>query len=288
VKGLDSGVRNIIPMLTITRTWNAVSSVCGMRRAIALARDFSKRRVAFGAQLGDKPLHLETLAGLQAELEGALQLAFFVVELLGRSECGEASERDAALLRLLTPIAKLTTAKQAVHVASETLEMFGGAGYVEDTGLPVLLRDAQVLPIWEGTTNVLSLDTLRTLSKDHGALAALAESLREALAEVKDEALAKVGADAMAAIRHAGGWLIETMEQDPLAVEAGARGFSLTLGRSIELALLARQAQHALNTKGDGRSRLAALRFATERFDFLGPNNDRAGTRALAMDEVAL
>ncbi len=61
---------------------------------------------------------------------------------------------------------KLTTAKQAVAVASEVLESFGGAGYVEDTGLPVLLRDSQVLPIWEGTTNVLALDTLRALNED--------------------------------------------------------------------------------------------------------------------------
>ena len=58
---------------------------------------------------------------------------------------------------------KLTTGKQAVLVLSEVVEAFGGAGYVEDTGLPQLLRDSQVLPIWEGTTNVLSLDTLRAL-----------------------------------------------------------------------------------------------------------------------------
>ena len=63
-------------------------------------------------------------------------------------------------MRLLTPIAKLLTAKQAVAVVSECIEAFGGAGYVEDTGLPALLRDAQVLPIWEGTTNVLALDAL--------------------------------------------------------------------------------------------------------------------------------
>src|SRR2546423_15397630 len=73
------------------------------------------------------------------------------------------SELETLLLRLLTPVMKLTTGKQAVMVASEVLEAFGGAGYVEDTGLPQLLRDAQVLPIWEGTTNVLSLDTLHAL-----------------------------------------------------------------------------------------------------------------------------
>ncbi len=79
------------------------------------------------------------------------------------------SDDDALLLRLLTPIMKLTTARQAVMVTSEVLESFGGAGYVEDTGLPVLLRDSQVLPIWEGTTNVLALDTLRALQSDGDA-----------------------------------------------------------------------------------------------------------------------
>src|SRR5690606_11820485 len=177
VKGTDSGVRNITTMLNITRTWNAVMSAAGMRRAVALARDYARRRFAFGAMLSEKPLHLDTLAGMQAEYEAAQQLAFLAVELLGKLEAGEAGEREQALLRLVTPIAKLTTAKQAVAVASEALEAFGGAGYIEDTGLPVLLRDAQVLPIWEGTTNVLSLDVLRALSRDREALQVLGEEM---------------------------------------------------------------------------------------------------------------
>src|SRR5688572_31711663 len=100
---------------------------------------------------------MDTLAGLQAEAEAAFHLACYVAELTGRIEAGEMEEHDAWLLRSLTPMMKLITAKQAVTVTSEVLESFGGAGYVEDTGLPVLLRDAQVLPIWEGTTNVLAL-----------------------------------------------------------------------------------------------------------------------------------
>lgn len=288
VAGLDSGVRNITPMLNVTRTWNAVSSVSGMRRAVALARDYARQRVAFGAPLADKPLHVETLAGLQAELEGALALAFLTVELLGRAEQGVASERDLAIHRLITPIAKLTTAKQAVAVASEVLECFGGAGYVEDTGLPTLLRDAQVLPIWEGTTNVLSLDTLRALSRDHGALEALIAEARGWVADARDEALAAAGQGAIHAMRRAAGWLLETMRRDPLDVEAGARRFAMTLGRSVELALLVRQAQHALDAHGDARTRRAALRFATERYDLLGAAGDvdRAEARALAMDEL--
>ncbi|HEV2146942.1 MAG TPA: acyl-CoA dehydrogenase family protein, partial [Longimicrobiaceae bacterium] len=168
VAGLENGVRGITPMLNVTRTWNAVSAVALMRRGIALARDYAGRRVAFGAPLAEQPLHVDTLAGLQAEFEGALHLTFRAVELLGALEAGEIGEDEARLLRVLTPVAKLTTARQSVAVASEVVEAFGGAGYVEDTGIPVLLRDSQVLSIWEGTTNVLSLDTLRALESVGG------------------------------------------------------------------------------------------------------------------------
>src|ERR1041385_973170 len=161
VQGLTDGVRNIAPLLNITRLWNGISAVALMRRGLALASDYARKRVAFGAPLSEKPLQIDTLATMQAEFEGAFQLAFYVAELTGKSETREISDDDALLLRMLTPIMKLTTAKQAVMVTSEVLESFGGAGYVEDTGLPVLLRDSQVLPIWEGTTNVLALDTLR-------------------------------------------------------------------------------------------------------------------------------
>jgi len=76
VLGLSEGVKNISPMLNVTRTWNSVSAVSYMRRGIALARDYASKRIAFGAPLADKPLHLDTLAGMQAELEAAFNLTF--------------------------------------------------------------------------------------------------------------------------------------------------------------------------------------------------------------------
>src|SRR5262245_3516810 len=173
VMGTSDGVKNITPLLNITRLWNGISAAALMRRSIALAVDYSYKRVAFGNLLSNKPLHVDTLEGMQAEAEGAFHLAFFVAEMTGRLETNEITDDQVSLLRLLTPLMKLTTAKQAVAVASEALEAFGGAGYVEDTGLPVLLRDAQVLPIWEGTTNVLALDALRALGQEDESLLAL-------------------------------------------------------------------------------------------------------------------
>src|SRR5213075_679165 len=121
---------------------------------------------------------------MQLELRAAFLLAFRVVELLGKEETGEASESELQLLRLLTPVTKLYTAKQAITVARETIEAFGGAGYVEDTGIPRLLRDAQVLSIWEGTTNVLSLDTLRAMDRVD-ALGAWTADIRRRLGAVR-------------------------------------------------------------------------------------------------------
>ena len=153
--------------MNVTRVYNAVCAVSGMRRAIALARDYA-RSAAFGRALSVQPLHLETLAQLQVEYEAALALVFHVANLLGKDECGEANGQESAVLRILTPLAKLYTAKQVVAVTSEVLEAFGGAGYVEDTGLPVLLRDAQVLPIWkERQTFFRSMSFVRWPRKGH-------------------------------------------------------------------------------------------------------------------------
>src|SRR5690242_9376780 len=99
VLGTTDGVRNIAPLLNITRLWNGISSVALMRRALALAFDYAHKRVAFGATLSEKALHMDTLFGLQAEAEAAFHLAFYVAELAGRSESNEMSEHEAWLLR---------------------------------------------------------------------------------------------------------------------------------------------------------------------------------------------
>ncbi len=268
VMGLQNGVRNIVPMLHLTRTWNAVSSVAFMRRGMALARDYARKRVAFGSALAQKPLHVDTLATLQAETEAAFHLTFYLVELIGKDEANELSGEEAALLRLLTSLAKLTTGRQAVMVASEVLEAHGGAGYVEDTGLPMLLRDSQVLPIWEGTTNVLSLDVLRALG-DGGPLVALQGKVTRCLQGVNETSLVEAGGMAQTAVAHAASWLKQTKPQGREALEAGARRFALTLGRSLALALLVEHAQWSLDNEQDSRTMAAARIFAKQPVDLV-------------------
>jgi alkylation response protein AidB-like acyl-CoA dehydrogenase len=285
VCGTADGIKNIAPMLNVTRTWNSVSAVAFMRRGLALARDFARRRLAFGAPLATKPLHVDTLAGLQAELEGAFHLTFFVVELLGRSESGRASAEQGALLRIMTPIAKLTTGRQVVAVLSEIVEAFGGGGYVEDTGVPMLLRDAQVLPIWEGTTNVLSLETLRAL-ESCGGLGLVEREVRFVLQDVRHPDLVRLSARIEQTMEAAGAALARNL-QDQARLEAGARRFALTIGRTVALALLARQAQWSLEYERDPRPLAAARRFAASGMNLM-QDLDATDACMLARDEAIM
>jgi acyl-CoA dehydrogenase len=269
---LAHGVRQVAPMLNVTRTWNAVCAVASMARALALACDYAMRREAFGRPLFEQPLHAQTLADMRAEFEGAFALAFEVVQLLGRVEQGRALPHEAALLRLLTPLAKLWTGKLAVALCSEALECFGGAGYIEDTGLPQLLRDAQVYAIWEGTTNVLALDSLRAMAEGLGALRTATDGWLEGCHE--PEALAAIPAALEAASRQ-----LQALGGTRGELEAAARGLAMTLARSTAAALLAHQSIFA-RERGDMCAGAALRRFIAHGLDRL-VQPDTADTRLL-------
>lgn len=156
-------------------------------------------------------------------------------KLLGKQDTGTASDEDVLLLRILTPLAKLYVCKQALPVISEGLEAFGGQGVMEDTGIPIAYRDTQINAIWEGTTNILSLDVLRCLVKTNGeALVAFRSHVKSKLENVK-RPLLKPAADK---INHALDQLIDVvqkqtqvLEQGARVLEYGARDFSFSLAR---------------------------------------------------------
>jgi hypothetical protein len=285
VAGLSDGVRNMGTMLNLTRTWNAVCAAATQRRGLALARDFARRRVAFGATLAEKPLHLDTLADLAAAQQASFQLTFFAVELLGRQEAGVLAANGESLLRVVQPLAKLTTARHAVAGASEVLEAFGGAGYVEDTGLPELLRDAQVLSIWEGTTNVLALEVYRAVLRADALPPAL-EEIRRRAESARHGTLREASGVALRTADHLESWWSDTATRGPWLHEASARRFALTLGRALALALLIEHADWAIANDRDGRSAEAARRYARSGVDLLcdAPRPPLATTR-LALDD---
>ena len=279
---LQHGTRQISPMLNVTRTWNSVTAVSLIRRGMALARDYAQKRQAFGDDIINHPLHQETLADVQAVQEGSFHLAMRLAELMGARETGEADAQQNALFRILTPLIKLTTAKEAVSATSELLEAFGGAGYVEDTGLPALHRDAQVLPIWEGTTNVLALDLLRAL-RTVGSIAPLNAEVKRCVQAIEAPTLNEAIRPAVRAYRDAAKWLKGALQEGEDALEAGARRFALTLGKSLEVLLTARHAQWSLRIEQDGRSAAATERLAARQINHIA-DLDPHGAYVLVWD----
>uniref|UniRef100_A0A8D0LCY8 Acyl-CoA dehydrogenase n=1 Tax=Sphenodon punctatus TaxID=8508 RepID=A0A8D0LCY8_SPHPU len=234
------GVASIASMLTITRIHNVVSAVASMRRVINMARAYATKRVAFGKPIKDHPLHTQTMARMEVQARGAFLLLMETARLLGLEETSMATEQDQDLLRLLTPVAKLYTGKQAIAVISEGLECFGGQGYMEDTGFAVVLRDAQVLTIWEGTTNILALDVLRSLTKSQGkVLAAFFSAAQEKLelaSRISDlESSVQLIQNAL---HRLGQFTQRAGSKGTVTMQLAARDFAYTLARIYTGALL--------------------------------------------------
>jgi hypothetical protein len=139
-----------------------------------------------------------------------------------------------------------------------------------------------VLPIWEGTTNVLSLDLLRALVKT-GSLAPIEREVSRRVENAKDASLAAAGRVATEAVAHARAWLERTVQKGQPAVEAGARRFALTLGRALELALLVDHAAWAASN-GDPKPAAAARRFACTQVDLVLDDETAGDARLLAED----
>jgi hypothetical protein len=131
------------------------------------------------------------------------------------------------------------------------------------------LRDSQVLPIWEGTTNVLALDVLRALGSNDKALQTLKAQVNRCLGSVRQQALIEAARIAQSTLEHAESWWARTREKDRETLEAGARRFAMTIGRTIELALLIEHAQWSDEHQADKRATAAASLFAASGVDLL-------------------
>ncbi|MFD9573940.1 acyl-CoA dehydrogenase family protein [Streptomyces sp. NPDC059982] len=173
------GVRTIIEMVAATRMDCVIGSASLMRQALTQALHHTEHRSAFGAPLIDQPLMRNVLADLALESEAATALTLRLAaaqDAADRSE-GPASERERAFLRLAVPTAKYWVTKRCTPMVAEALECLGGNGYVEDSGLPRLLRESPVNSIWEGSGNVQALDVLRALQREPQALNAFLQEV---------------------------------------------------------------------------------------------------------------
>ncbi|EHZ0236584.1 isovaleryl-CoA dehydrogenase [Salmonella enterica] len=173
------GIRHILKMGGMTRLDCALGSHGLMRRAFSVAIYHAHQRQAFGKTLIEQPLMRQTLSRMALCLEGQTALLFR----LARAWEQRREAKEALWARLFTPAAKFAICKQGIPFVAEAMEVLGGMGYCEESELPRLYREMPVNSIWEGSGNIMCLDVLRVLTKQHGVY----DVLSEAFAEVKGQ-----------------------------------------------------------------------------------------------------
>jgi len=180
------GVPTIIEMVGHTRLDCVIGSAAGMRAGVVNATHHTAHRSAFGKLLIDQPLMRNVLADLCVESEATTALALRLARAYDEAHAdvefgGTHNDSDAQLFkRLATAVGKFWTCKRAPNHAFESLECLGGAGYVEESGMPRLYREAPLASIWEGSGNVMSLDVLRALTRSPRSLEVFFNELRQA------------------------------------------------------------------------------------------------------------
>jgi len=219
------GVRTILEMVHHTRL-DCVSGSTGlMRQALAQAIHHTDHREVFGKRLADQPLMRNVLADLALEVEGATALMLRLAEAFDHAPSDEA---ERAFARMATAVGKYWACKRAPGLIYEAMECLGGAGYVEDSILPRLYREAPVNAIWEGSGNVMCLDVLRAMVREPDSVDALLAELR-----------AVRGADARL---DRSVDAIEAELRDPEDIEARARRVVERLATALQASLLLRRA----------------------------------------------
>jgi putative acyl-CoA dehydrogenase len=215
------GIRTIIDMVQHTRLDCIVGSASGMRAALVQALWHAEHRSAFQKKLIDQPAMARVLADLAIESEGATALAFRIARSFDRAED---DEREAAFMRLATPIAKYWTCKRQPGFTYEALECHGGAGFIEEGVMARYFRASPLNAIWEGSGNVIALDVLRAIGREP-------ESLEAVVGEIARAQGANTHFDACA--RRLTGWL------EPGALnESTARAFAEDMGLALQAAAL--------------------------------------------------
>jgi putative acyl-CoA dehydrogenase len=230
------GVPTIIEMVGHTRLDCVIGSAAGMRTGVVNATHHTAHRAAFGKLLIEQPLMRNVLADLCLESEAttalAMRLARAYDEADSDARAGE-NETDAQLFkRLATAVGKYWTCKRAPNHAYESLECLGGNGYVEESGMPRLYREAPLASIWEGSGNVMSLDVLRALARSP-------RSLEVFLAEVEEARGADARLDAHVQ-------QLKKQFSDPGTLETRARRVVESMALCLQGSLLVRTAPGAV------------------------------------------
>ncbi|WP_276258798.1 acyl-CoA dehydrogenase family protein [Haloglomus litoreum] len=255
----EDGFEQMSEMLNMERLYNAIGSCGVMGRALLESKVHAANREVFGERLDEHPLMRRDLLEMATDHEAALVFTFEAVDAFHRRERTDDGTAHG-LMRILVPIAKYRTARMAVDTASYAMEIKGGNGYVEEFVHPRLLRNAQVLPIWEGASNVVALDVLRAMERE-GAHEPLLELVTDRLGSVSHPVLEPLAA-AVADERDGLARAMATVGTESVAyAQRQAKELADYVFDVTTAAVLLEQAQLQLDDEGDARKAAVARRF---------------------------
>jgi alkylation response protein AidB-like acyl-CoA dehydrogenase len=259
----ENGFKQMTEMLNLERLSNATGACGIMARGLLESKIHAANREAFGETIDQYPLMRGDLVDMTVDHEAAMAFTFEAARLFAEREQavrdGEDAEETYRLMRLLIPIAKLRTARMAIDTASYAMEIQGGNGYVDDFVTNRLLRDAQVLPIWEGTENILALDVLRALEREN-AHEPFMQVMQERLDGIDHPALADHAEVVESEYQQLTQALGELATADGDYAQLTAKRLSNYIFDVFTGALLLDEAQAELDD-GNGRLALVAQRF---------------------------
>ncbi|MBI2969066.1 MAG: acyl-CoA dehydrogenase family protein [Bacteroidetes bacterium] len=161
-----NGFKVMTEMINLSRLYNSVAALACSRRALIETYQFLSHRNTFGKIALEHPLVRTKLSELGALNVAGFYLVWRAIKSFDLSDAGNPREKE--LFRFINPITKKWSAENGVYITRESMELMGGLGYIEDTVMPKLMRDIMVLPIWEGSGNIIVLDMLRAMEKSGG------------------------------------------------------------------------------------------------------------------------
>ncbi|WP_276257507.1 acyl-CoA dehydrogenase family protein [Haloglomus litoreum] len=279
----ERGFKYMAEMMNYERLSNAAASVSAIGRTLLAAKVRAADREAFGDVIQEYPLMRRDLVEMTVDYEAAAAFTFEAARLMDEREA-EGDESEAyRLMRLLIPIAKYRTARMAVDGTSYAMEILGGNGYVSGFVTERFFRDAQVLPIWEGPSNVLSLDVLRALEREQAA-ESLLPYVQEKLDAVEHPHLEPLAEEVEAAFTDLQRGLGALAGEDGDYAQYQAKKLADLIFDVVTGALLLEQAQDDIE-RGEARRALVAEGFVNTRFRDESRHID-SGERFAMTDEV--
>lgn len=254
----DQGFKYMAEALNISRMCTATGALAISRRAFLEAAIYTSKRTAFGQTLNHFPMVRQTLLDMTTDIEAGWALAVQMIRVMDQCHTyGEETEERSILLRLLLAMAKLRLSEKGVEHAKAALELHGGNGYIEEYVTPRLLRDAQVNTVWEGPSNIMALEILKTMGREGKRTGGRSSIILEEIWETLDGVNLPELSDAVQCVQEQIPELYKDakylLQSDPLTQNGFARRLADRLIDVYSAAHLLEEANYARETTGSSR-----------------------------------